>query len=439
MHHKNCQRWLKEGQDKKKPKDVPSRGHRKGQGRKVSYPQEIEEQLVKWILEKREECHIPVSTMMIRLKASSLVKPIMPDFKASEGWVRKFLARNNLVLRARTSIAQTLPSDLEEKVARFHQNVTYIRTNADFPYELIANMDETPAYFDMVSSKTIDRKGKKSISVRTTKSEKRHVTVVLTCVATGKMLPPMVIFKGKTSRTICGVSNKSKSIITYQEKAWMDETRMKEWIGKVWAAYTKKKPALLILDSFSAHLTDAVQELFRRYNTTVIVIPGRCTSVLQPLDVSINKPFKQHLKRSWEQYMLQQSETMNESQSDGKIKPPTKQLLVDWIEANGRIDFNTTIAKKSFLVTGISNALGGDENHLAEVFGDEHMGFIPSDNHSPDPFASSDSDEEEQGGADEIKFEEEPQDATESEIDSDYSVIAPEFEELTSDTADSAH
>ena len=123
------------------------------------------------------------------------------------------------------------------------------------------------------------------------------MTVVLTCVATGNMLPPMVIFKGKTSRTICGVSNKSKSIITYQEKAWMDETLMKEWIGKVWAVYTKKKPALLILDSFSAHLTDAVQELFSRYNTTVtvIVIPGGCTSVLQPLDVSINKPFKHHL------------------------------------------------------------------------------------------------------------------------------------------------
>ena len=63
--------------------------------------------------------------------------------------------------------------------------------------------------------------------------------------------------------------------------------------------------------------------------------------------------------------MLQQSETMNESQSDGKIKPPTKQPLVDWIvEANGKLDSNTTIAKKSFLVTGISNALGGDESHF---------------------------------------------------------------------------
>ena len=66
VHHKNCQRWLKEELDKKKPRDMPSRGHRKGQGRKVSCPKQIEEKLVKWILEKREQSHIAVSTRMIR-------------------------------------------------------------------------------------------------------------------------------------------------------------------------------------------------------------------------------------------------------------------------------------------------------------------------------------------------------------------------------------
>ena len=109
VHHKNYQRWLKEEVDKKKPRDMPSHGHRKGQGRKVSYPKEIEEELVKWILEKHEQSHVAVSTRMIRLKAMSLVKPTLPNFKASEGWVRKFLVRNDLVLQARTSIAQTLP------------------------------------------------------------------------------------------------------------------------------------------------------------------------------------------------------------------------------------------------------------------------------------------------------------------------------------------
>ena len=98
--------------------------------------------------------------------------------------------------------------------------------------------------------------------------------------------------------------------------------------------------------------------------------------------------------------MLQQSDTIK--QSDGKIKPSTKQHLVDWIiEANEKLDCNNTIVKQSFLMTGISDALGGYESHifcndevcqeiLREVFGDQHIGFDPSDHQcpSPDPFAS---------------------------------------------------
>ena len=67
-----------------------------------------------------------------------------------------------------------LPADLESKLTR--QEVKYIRQNGDFQYSYIANMDETPIYMDMIPGKTIDKKGKKSTKVRTTKSEKCHVT-----------------------------------------------------------------------------------------------------------------------------------------------------------------------------------------------------------------------------------------------------------------------
>ena len=63
---------------------------------------------------------------------------------------------------------QILPRDLEDKIAQFRHNIQYTRENGDFPYDLIANMDETPAYFDIVPSKTVDKKDKKSIIVRTT-------------------------------------------------------------------------------------------------------------------------------------------------------------------------------------------------------------------------------------------------------------------------------
>ena len=85
----------------------------------------------------------------------------------------------------------------------------------------------------------------------------------------------------------------------------------------------KKEPSLLFLDSFSAHLADKVKDTFKRYNATIVVIPGGCTSVLQPLDVSINKPVKSILRQSWERYMLEKSEN-----DTAKIPPPPNSLLL---------------------------------------------------------------------------------------------------------------
>ena len=72
----------------------------------------------------------------------------------------------------------------------------------------------------------------------------------------------------------------------------MDEKVMLKWISDIWVKYTKKRPSLLFHDTFSAHLTDKVQKAFKESNNTVLVIPGGCTAILQPLDVSINKPIK---------------------------------------------------------------------------------------------------------------------------------------------------
>ena len=92
----------------------------------------------------------------------------------------------------------------------------------------------------------------------TTGSEKRRSTAVLSCTSTGKMLPPMIIFKGTTMRCTRGISSFNGTVVSYQKKAWVDEHEMLKWITDVWIVYTKKEPSLLFLDSFSAHLTDKV-------------------------------------------------------------------------------------------------------------------------------------------------------------------------------------
>ena len=182
VQHRNVQRWVKEQVNEIAKPTSTKCLNKKGQGRKISYPRELEEKLLAWILEKRDEQFVAVSTQLIRLKALSLIKDTNPDFKASEGWLRKFMWRNNLVLRARTHISQCLPKDLEEKIRLFREEVKKIQENSDYPLQYICNMDETPVFLDMVPNKVIDSKGKKSIRVHSTNSGKKF-ELLLRCVA----------------------------------------------------------------------------------------------------------------------------------------------------------------------------------------------------------------------------------------------------------------
>ena len=115
VSHSNVVCWKKEEVSR-----IRNPGKReRGQSHKISYPNELEDKLVAWILEKRETDCVAISTQVIRCKALSLIRSIRPNFKASDGWVRKFMKRNDLVLRTRIHISQILPKDLEHKIAAY--------------------------------------------------------------------------------------------------------------------------------------------------------------------------------------------------------------------------------------------------------------------------------------------------------------------------------
>ena len=58
-------------------------------------------------------------------------------------------------------------------------------------------MNETSVSFDLPSNTTIDELGTRTVSIHTTGHERTNFTVVLTCMADGTKLPPLIIFKLK--------------------------------------------------------------------------------------------------------------------------------------------------------------------------------------------------------------------------------------------------
>ena len=193
-------------------------------------------------------------------------------------------------------------------------------------------------------------------------AEKRRLTVALSCTGSGDRLPAFAIFKGK--RKLKFIPPREMKIAV-QKKAWMDSVLMLRWFKSIILPYTKGRRSLLVIDSFSAHENASFLELANANSVDVAIIPGGCTSKVQPLDVSINKPFTVAVKEKWVKYVNSLVDASANPTPQDKLKTADKPTIVTWIkEGLVYLKENKPVVTKSLLVCGITNDLHGSENHL---------------------------------------------------------------------------
>ena len=124
----------------------------------------------------------------------------------------------------------------------------------------------------------------------------------------------------------------SRGKIHVNEKSWMDEAACKLWVNSIWQHRPRglvREKSLLVWDNFSAHLTHDVSDAVKATNTDVAVIPGGLTGILQPLDVSINKPFKDGLRKRWVHWMAKDQYTLT---AGGNIRAPPLPTQAQWVK-----------------------------------------------------------------------------------------------------------
>ena len=130
---------------------------------------------------------------------------------------------------------------------------------------------------------------------------------------TGEFLPPQLIYQGKTSRCLPSVEFPDDWHITYSINHWSNEGTIKECLCRTYPTtyidgkrkslnLASKFPALVLFNNFKAQCTSDILTLLDQNNINVVLIPPNCTDCLQPLDISINKAVKDHLRgqfQSW--------------------------------------------------------------------------------------------------------------------------------------------
>ena len=214
--------------------------------------------------------------------------------------------------------------------------------------DYLINMDQTPVPFTFNSRKTLEIFGTKTINVRKSTNDTKRATFAMTVTASGKVLKPLLVFKGKSGERI----EKREFpllppniVYACQPNAWMDEDVMMKWVNTILRPYVSNAPAniipLLLLDSYRCHMMGSVVGAIETLGVEVVHIPGGCTGLTQPVDVGVNKSFKCGLRREWERWMLEE-EILN-----GVTRPPTRELISQW-SIDAMESLSTEIVKNSW-------------------------------------------------------------------------------------------
>ena len=70
--------------------------------------------------------------------------------------------------------------------------------------------------------------------------------------------------------------------------------------------FNESHPYLTIFDVFRGQQTPALRELLEKNNIDHINVPANCTDKLQPLDLSVNKPFKDEMKKRFQAWYAEE-------------------------------------------------------------------------------------------------------------------------------------
>ena len=101
--------------------------------------------------------------------------------------------------------------------------------------------------------------------------------------------------------------------------------------------------------TYRPHLGADTISLAESMDTDICYVPGGCTGIAQPMDVSINTPFKKAFQKQW----IQWRRTPAARKQDGRMTIPTRQLVINWVSQAWE-SISTETITKSILVCGIS-------------------------------------------------------------------------------------
>lgn len=223
-------------------------------GRKPLLDAALEEKLIDYA-SNRARMGIGFGKAQFLKYAGSLAKKHKTSFKKrmpSNRWWRLIKRRHagKVTLRQPEGTASVRHQCMDAvKVGKYFAALKEVLSSSELldKPERLWNMDETGLQLDVKPTKVVAKKGSKHLHSRT--SGNRETITVIACVsAAGKTLPPHIIVKGKTAKSLMGFNTEASPPGTHW--SWSETGWTKQGLAKLWFTDTFWQILVLIVLNF---------------------------------------------------------------------------------------------------------------------------------------------------------------------------------------------
>ena len=246
------------------------------------------------------------------------------SIKITTSYAKSLLSRMNFVKRKGSSAAKITPAEFDVVKKTFLEEVKAKVASGNIPDSFIFNWDQTALHLVPSSDWTMEFSGSRRVSIAGTE-DKKEITALITISATGAVLPPQLLYEGKTERCHPQFTFPAEWDVWHTPNHWSNEETILRYLDKVFIPYVERRhqeagfpptqKALLLFDVFRGHKVQSVLTKLDEANIDHIFFPPNCTDRLQPLDVAINKPIKSFIK---EKFIVWYSEQVQQQLHSGK-------------------------------------------------------------------------------------------------------------------------
>lgn len=283
------------------------------------------------------------------------------SFTASQGWVRRFMKRHNIVFRRRNNKKEKSVAELAPSVCNFISTVRALRVSSlaeavspkwgKWGPRVIYNVDQVPLPFASDSPTTLETKGTKNVWLRQIGSglDKRQCTLQLCIRPLGRQPVPTLVFRGMTTHTRTSDIHARREEeerfrkhaergrwtlvnVLWQQKAWVDQVVNNQWAANIFgphlAAEHPEEDTMLFCDNLACQVMPEFKDLLDSMNNTRFAGPKGATHLWQPVDQNIGAYYHRFMMDRYDDWMS--SDEATRFSEDTLTATNRRQLLMKW-------------------------------------------------------------------------------------------------------------